>query len=586
MNSYVKAIVLLDEQNQKRYIDLKRGLNIITGQSKSGKSSLIEIIDYCLGSTQPTIPKGVITEFTFMYAILVEINNKLILLGRKKFNPDGRKFMYIRYVNSYYQGKDINIEMFTEEFKLKLNNAKLEISRAFGITITNSKESEDENIQGRPSIRDMVSFLFQHQNLIANKFALFYRFENAKKRERVIKLFPVFSGWVDQNYYSLVYKLDELKKDRKRLLRNQEAINKANENLKNNLVITFERYYFLVGEKIDLKNKSIQELLQHSKWLPDYSKNTYLSDELEENYYHKKDELEKLRLHKHELEMKVRNVIEGEKLGNAYEHNLEMLNYKNDFSSQNVQDYYCPLCGEKHKEITEKATEVSLAKEWLENELKGLVNYTSYFEEEVEYLRNEINILKTKIKSKEAEIKEIEKIFKGIKEKKHLNEQIQYAKARIDIECSIIEKQMKNIGDSDIEDIDADIEYINGVINGYDIESYYREAFKSINDNMNKIINRLDFEEEFLPANLKFNLENFDLYHHDKKNNEKIYLSEMGSGANWLACHVGLFISLLKYFTAQSDSPVPSFLFIDQPSQVYFPDVFDNTKTKDIQAVL
>ncbi|WP_088044510.1 DUF3732 domain-containing protein [Bacillus sp. EAC] len=585
MKSYIKSIILINEENEKRYINLNKGLNIITGQSKSGKSSLIEIIDYCLGSTQPTIPKGVITEFTYMYAILIEINNSLILLGRENFNQDGRRFMYMRYMNATCEAKNVNLELFTEEFRLKINNAKNEISKAFGISITNPKESVEDTNQGRPSIRDMVSFLFQHQNLIANKFALFYRFENSKKKDRVVKMFPVFAGWVDQNYYSLIYKLDELKKEKKRLIKSQEATVKTTESLKKNLVTTFEKYYFIIGEKFNYHNLELKDLLELRKQLPDYSSDAYISNELEANYYFKKEELETLRSKKHELEMKVQEIIEGEKFGNNYKQNLELLNNKKEISKQSVESYTCPICGEPHRELNEKAKEINLAKEWLEDELSGLTSFTTYFEEEINILKKEIKVLNSNIKDKVKEINEIEHISNGIKEKKFLDSQKQYARARIDIECMLIEKHIMYLDDNDIYDIETEIDNINSLINGYDIESYYKDAFNVISSNMNRIINKLDFEEEFLPANLKFNLENFDLYHHDKRNNEKIYLSEMGSGANWLACHIGLFLSLLKYFSSQDNCPVPSLLFIDQPSQVYFPDVFDKTNTKDIEAV-
>lgn len=55
----------------------------------------------------------------------------------------------------------------------------------------------------------------------------------------------------------------------------------------------------------------------------------------------------------------------------------------------------------------------------------------------------------------------------------------------------------------------------------------------------------------------------------------------MGSGANWLTCHVSLFLSLLHYLASQKDSVVPSFLFLDQPSQVYFPSNFGESDAKD-----
>ena len=51
----------------------------------------------------------------------------------------------------------------------------------------------------------------------------------------------------------------------------------------------------------------------------------------------------------------------------------------------------------------------------------------------------------------------------------------------------------------------------------------------------------------------------------------------MGSGANWVSCHIALFLSFLHYFASKEKSPMPLILFFDQPSQVYFPQGGDNT---------
>lgn len=67
MKSYIKAIIIFNENNEKRVVPLNPGVNIITGESKTGKSALVEIIDYCLCSTRCTIPKGKITDFSYLY---------------------------------------------------------------------------------------------------------------------------------------------------------------------------------------------------------------------------------------------------------------------------------------------------------------------------------------------------------------------------------------------------------------------------------------------------------------------------------------------------------------------------------------
>ena len=49
-----------------------------------------------------------------------------------------------------------------------------------------------------------------------------------------------------------------------------------------------------------------------------------------------------------------------------------------------------------------------------------------------------------------------------------------------------------------------------------------------------------------------------------------IPMERMGSGENWLGCHLVSLLSLHKHFI-EHRRPVPGFLVIDQPSQVYFP---------------
>lgn len=58
MNCYLKAIVLLGKDNSRRIVPLQPGVNIITGDSKTGKSALVEIIDYCCAALIALCPKA------------------------------------------------------------------------------------------------------------------------------------------------------------------------------------------------------------------------------------------------------------------------------------------------------------------------------------------------------------------------------------------------------------------------------------------------------------------------------------------------------------------------------------------------
>ena len=46
MKSYIKAIIIFNKNGEKRVVPLEQGVNIITGESKTGKSALVR--DKCI----------------------------------------------------------------------------------------------------------------------------------------------------------------------------------------------------------------------------------------------------------------------------------------------------------------------------------------------------------------------------------------------------------------------------------------------------------------------------------------------------------------------------------------------------------
>ena len=71
MKAIIESINIFSESGEHRFIELTSGLNVITGDSKTGKSALLEIVDYCLFSKTSSIPKGVITTFAYFYSVVL-----------------------------------------------------------------------------------------------------------------------------------------------------------------------------------------------------------------------------------------------------------------------------------------------------------------------------------------------------------------------------------------------------------------------------------------------------------------------------------------------------------------------------------
>ena len=266
MKSYIKSIIIFDKNGEKRVVPLKQGVNIITGESKTGKSALVEIIDYCLCSTRCTVPKGKITEFAYLYALVMLIGNSTYVIARYNWD-DGGKMFFSKEAEDFSPA-NLEINYFAEKTALSYKDAKNEIECALGLFITNMATDADQ--QGKKaSLRNMVSYLFQHQNLMASKFALFYRFSDFYKRKDVIDQFPVFAGMISQEYYSDLIQLNTLKAQLKQKQKKQKANEKSTTYIKESLSPLLTDYFALLEQNFD-GSISAQKMLEVASNLPEF----------------------------------------------------------------------------------------------------------------------------------------------------------------------------------------------------------------------------------------------------------------------------------------------------------------------------
>ena len=100
-----------------------------------------------------------------------------------------------------------------------------------------------------------------------------------------------------------------------------------------------------------------------------------------------------------------------------------------------------------------------------------------------------------------------------------------------------------------------------------DVETRKRRALDAVNTRAGRLLPFLDVENADDPISLEIN----DLTIKVRGTDRDDYLSEIGSGSNWLSYHLAMLLALHQFYLAQPHSPVPGFLVVDQPSQVYFP---------------
>lgn len=569
MKSYIKAIIIFNENDEKRLVPLKQGVNIITGESKTGKSALVEIIDYCMCSTRCTIPKGKITDFSYLYVLVMDIGDNTYIIARYNWDNGGK--MYFSKEEKDFNYKALSLGYFSGKPTLPYKDAQYEIECALGLFVTNMATDADQ--QGKKaSLRNMVSYMFQHQNLMASKFALFYRFSDFYKRKDVIDQFPVFAGMISQEYYSDLIQLNTLKSQLKQKYKKQKANEKSTAYIKDNLSPLLTDYFALLEQDFDGKI-SVQKMLKIASDLPGFDDTQLFGEnKITERYSELNDKLENLRNEEREILLKIKNIDNASDTGSSFTKMLKDLKQQTSIAEIETDEYTCPLCGHECQEIAENDSQLIEATEWLDNELKITEKYTADFSEDVRKLKDEHSKIGAKIKEVWKQIKTIEQKFISSKALVSKREKVNYAKARIALYVEMSESGIFETVDEDIAELKRKIKQLEEKIQGFDVDTKKAKAQAFLSENMNRLSLSLDFEDEYRPINLNFGLidETFDIYQY-QNNREKIHLYEMGSGANWVSCHIALFLSFLRYFAKQNNSPMPLFMFFDQPSQVYFP---------------
>jgi hypothetical protein len=584
MRTTIKQVAIFSGKGEKRHIPFDEGLNIITGDSKTGKSALIEIIDYCMFSSRSSIPKGKITDFASLFVVVFQVDEIFIVVGRPAADSEIGKITeaYLNIETDYSSIEHLGMDYF-ENIVLKpiKNDVQTEFEEYLGLSLK-QLESDSEKL-GKLSIRDTVSFLFQHQNLIANKHAIFYRFDDVNKRKRVIEALPVLMGLVDEDYYELVKQkkqIERLIKIEEKLLEKLKA-KKQNEAV--NLRELIQLYYSLIGLTLEEK-LSISQLkkIGANLPLPSFTIKDQTKLYLDLAAFEKEREL--LYTEKEEIELSLANLLSNNEDGYDYAKQLVATHSKQKYNNSNLTNLCCPLCENPVNELTDSIQKLEVSKDKLVNELSKLSAFSKDNTQIVSRLREKKKEIDYRIRILSRNINELTKHDKEYNDLKTKRDRIVHQKGVIETTIeNFLGKNNLEEEDRDLKKLQDDLTEINKKLVKYiSIKSFKETTERALKGHMDRIAGNLDFEEELKPVDFHFNIDEFSFKHEHKGS---IRLDEMGSGANWLACHISIMIAFMHLNCENDKSVVPSFLMIDQPSQVYFPRTAKKEELVDEDAV-
>lgn len=585
MKCFLRYIGVVDTNEKLHHVRLEPGLNVITGKSSTGKSAILEIFDYCMGSSEDTIPVGKITERAHTFFIALQFPGYFIVTARAK--KSDRCFLLEvpgSDPDELFELIEKPISFFDPKHYMPIADFKKSLGRHFAITLENIDEDPFRKMAGfnkapTPSIRSFSSFMLQHQNLIANKHAIFYRFDEREKREQAISHFKILMGLVDENYFDL-HKEHELAKYE--LKRVQAQIPKQAQR-KEAAVARYDRYLAefksLAGiplidataEDIYSKPKSMLKLISERSVKIDV-----LSDQIEVRRAELQAQRTMALVEKRKLQGQMRLVDDSLNSANQFGQRVMDASLPSDIT---LSETHCPLCESQNTTPAFEANKLVEAIEWLNQELKLSSYARESFSDERRKIQKSLDTVNEQLRRIQADIKPLDEEIEKLKTSKRVDEQATKSKLRLEIAIQDqLDKPESELTEQE-KKLTKEVQRLAALLAEYDIADRLTELSNSINDKMCEFGDTFHFEETYKPSALRFDVNSFDLWHQQDAST-RVYLRSMGSGANWLYSHLALFMALHYQFAARSEKgcKIPPILFLDQPTQVYFPASLDDAE--------
>ena len=565
----IREIILYSHKGDVRRIPFKDGLNIVTGRSSTGKSALSEIVEYCMGRSDFNIPEGVIRDKVSWYAVIYQFAGEQVLIAKPAPAPNAASCSraMIR------RGAVIEVP----QFKELSQNADDEtvaalLSELVGIPVNKThvpmEQSRDSYMA---SIKHSYFYLFQKQGLIANKEQLFYRQNEPFMPQALKDTLPVFLGISSDDRLDNELKLRATRRDlkisQKQLAEAKYFSEQLNVRALGLLTEAQQVGILARGQMPETTKEALETLTAITKWKPaaipeeDTRKIASLEDEITALRKERSTANETLRATRLFTEREDGFTTEAEEQKSRLE-SIQALpiipesgKWQWPFAPENL-GLDSPIGKALFRELQS-----------LDKELNAVVGERPHLEEFTQKLEGQIADLNKNLRSKEEELAAAIAANSAIAEMGNRNAAAARTVGRVSLflETYRPDDDLSLLANR-VEQLAAEVSKLEKATGADDSEERLASVINIISNRIGRYVTEL--EAEFSEFPLRLDLDQLTVV--ADRPERPVPMNKTGGGANHLAYHLGAMLAL-HHFTTSNKKPMPNFLFIDQPTQVYFP---------------
>lgn len=575
----IKALVAYSHDGDRRVINFNaNGVSIISGESKSGKSAIGDIIEYCLGGGACPIADGVLRTKVSWYGLVLQFGTEEMFVARKM-----PTLTESTTSSCYYEiQQKISVPTNIPFANNTVDGIESILSKMLGIN-----ENKHIPLEGQTrhpvqaNIRHALFYCFQMQDEIAARKYLFHRQQEDFISQAIKDTLPYFLGSVDEESLVLEYQKSALEKEINRKKSDLMKSNREQHDWQNKMyaLISEAQNVGLVPRTLDVMKENLNDLVALLKgldsWQEDYEANSSLDIllSLQEELSKKLNSLEKIAEHIKDAQTFISqtdNYLEEAK------HQRARLSSIGLFDKLNFQEGYCPFCQQTSKTNLPAIQDIKFAIEKLQNNISNVSSEKPHLSEYIHSMLKEEQTIKQEISTIKARIDGIYDSNESASKIRDLN----IRKAKV---IGKISFWLESITTTDatlalrreIPLLEQRLVEFNKRLDRAITADKTSSALSRISVDMTTWAKDLDMEHASNPYRIDLHKVTVVV---DKKD-RAVPLQQLGSGSNWVGIHLLAFFALHKFFIERK-RPVPRFLFIDQPSQIYFANTEDIDKQK------
>ena len=566
----IRSIHIYSHDGQRRDLRFKvDGLNVITGRSSTGKSALSEIIEYCMGRSSFNVPEGVIRDKVAWFAVIYQFGNEQVLVA-KPTPPGGGASCSTAMLRrgAHLQAPECrDLAVNTDDDSI----AEL-LSRLLGIpenrttvALEHSRDSYDANV------KHTFYYLFQKQGLVANKDQLFYRQNEQFQPQAIRDTLPILLGVSSHERYELESRLRTAQRDlrinSKHLELAGDAVDTAHEQA---IGLYSEARTVGVINNIDGNPNAdgiINALRSALSWQPET-----IPDDDGSRVSLLEEELSQLRQDRRDAQTRIDAARQFAKRAGGYESEAaEQIDRLSSIKAlpKNPEsgEWQWPF-SERNLAMQSPVAAVLLNElESLDKELRIATGQRPRLEAYLTELAGKADGIMGTIKQKEAELSAAISANEVIAHMGTRNNAAARVVGRISL---FLETLLPNADRARLEAenrrLNNKVKHLEDQIGADDSNERLTSILSNISAHVSRYIQ--DFNAEFSPYPARLNLPQLTIIF--DRPERPVPMGRTGGGENHLAYHLSALLAL-HLFAAQNNRPIPRFLLIDQPTQVYFP---------------